>query len=365
MSKLSCDIWRDFHDFYSQWIVDASFCYHGWTTEDDNNFETKIKEIHLNPYHEEGSVWNHVSQVFQESVKIADTLPDEQDQKELIIVALCHDLGKVMMRDAIVKPEGRKVTYFSGHEYASCFLALPFLLRYFQDQKTLERLMTVISLHTAIYKEEDMYSFVTDEKTFSLLNNLGLSDHRGRISETGDFHGLHWTGTRHYPDPIVSNDQTITLLIGIPGSGKSYFSKNMNPYGKVFSTDETMLKYAEEKCGVKNDYNRAFQNVSNSKFNWVEHTINECFEHAKTTCENVVLDATNLTKKKRNIIVRKAKSQRYKVRYIMFWRDFEKCLQKRDGNKTIPLDVYKRMMQSFSFPQIQEYDELQHIFALM
>jgi len=358
MKNIFSDIWRDFRFFNPKWIEDMKNSYHGWTNFDDNldEFE-EISEIILNPHHEEGSCWNHVLLVYQEVIMREENVYTDNEMKELVVSALIHDIGKPYVRYAKIDDNGKKIVRFSGHEYLSSLMAIPFIFKYFQTEEERLRLLNTIALHTMIYRE-DLHNYITDEKTFQLICRLGKCDHNGRISENKHNNiEQYWSGKRHCKT-IEKNDHVLTIMIGIPGCGKTYYAKN---YGKVFSTDDVMEEYARKNLFIKGDYTACFKAVSSSNFDWTSETIDRLFRYFDEKKQNVVLDATNMTRKRRLKIAKKAYQRGMKVRMVMVWRDFKSCKNCRTTDKLIYDNVYKRMLSSFSYPHIDEYDELKHI----
>jgi len=185
------------------------------------------------------------------------------------------------------------------------------------------------------------------------------ADNFGRITDS-DNYDEDFSHVKKIAYPEVSDTpQSYTMLIGVPGCGKSTFAATLDPQ-TVFSTDSRLLEIAERDFGIVGDYNAAFKVVSENKINWTGQLIEDSIKALDHNSE-VVLDATNMSKKNRISIGNRARKKGAAIRYIMFWRDLNACRKPRADNKFIGDFVYKRMINSFCYPKIDEYDSLKHI----
>lgn len=356
MSK-KMTFWREFHQLNREkWFLERS--YHGVTNHDLNPIDSvddPLIEVETNPYHEEGSVYTHTAMVFNEAVMSIELCESpEVDYNERMFCALAHDLGKPMMRIVKVNDDDSLRVMFSGHDYASSVMMINWAKKHFPDDVVL-RLCRVIALHTTLYKVDDISPYIDNWKDNGLLRELGRADSNGRIAE--DKSNREVTFTQKTKVELDSDKPWATVMIGLPGSGKSSIAEK---YGKVFSTDEKMETYAREELGVTGTYSDCFKAVSNTNFNWTHETLQDAVNHAKTTKEDVVLDATNMIRRKRKNISKQL--GRYcNIRFVIVWRDLEDCKACRQGDKFISDDVYYRMISSFSYPKDDEYDVLEHV----
>jgi predicted kinase len=218
-------------------------------------------------------------------------------------------------------------------------------------------LARVISVHTELYEKEDLTGTITDKDDYMSLLYLGNADCNGRFSldETTRFASCNPVYT-----PTIDEDKPwVTLMVGVPGCGKS---THASKYGKVFSTDDTMENIARNEMGITGDYSDCFHAVSGANINWVSDNIERALSYSNNTSSDVVIDATNLVRKKRRGIVNRFKKT-CNVRFVMLWRDFDDCKKSRDSQsgKYISDKVYHRMLAGFSYPTMKECDELEHI----
>jgi len=138
----------------------------------------------------------------------------------------------------------------------------------------------------------------------------------------------------------------VILLIGPPLSGKTtWINKNfIDKSVNVISRDQIVLdEYGSD------DYDKSFKNVDQKKVNQI---LEESMENAAYNMENVIVDMTNLTSKRRKHTLSHFGDDYTKIAVIfplIEWDEFisrnEK--RKREENKTIPEHVIKRMISSY------------------
>ena len=141
-------------------------------------------------------------------------------------------------------------------------------------------------------------------------------------------------------------DPYILILIGPPLSGKStWINKNFSDKEvTVISRDQLVLDvYGED------DYNAAFKNVDQKKVN---RLLEQSFVDANDNRENVIVDMTNMTSKRRRTTLDNFDDDYTKIAVIfpiLDWDDFMKRNKKREleENKTIPEHVLKNMISSY------------------
>ena len=363
MNETEHNLWLDFcaRNKNPLWRLDKA--HHGVTHADtvEDTDIGHVMEIKPNKWHLEGTVYTHTAMVFQEAIKTSRLLSKKSDKEELLFSALAHDLGKPFMRELRETTEGEKKVSFIGHDYCSALMCMNWARDNF-DEETVGKIVKVIALHTTMFKVDDISPYIDSTDMYNLLNNLADADNKGRFTLCEEERNPKYDAEQDNTDESLAYDKSkpwLTIMIGIPGSGKSATASN---YGKVFSADTLLEEHAESKFGIVDNYGEALKAVSKSQFNWIEQNILNAEAFGKESDSDLVIDATNLSKKKRRGIVNRFKKTR-NIRFVKVWRDFEDCRKSRDINsgKFISDMAYRRMFFSFSFPLRDEYTSIEHV----
>lgn len=140
------------------------------------------------------------------------------------------------------------------------------------------------------------------------------------------------------------------MMIGFPGSGKSYYAKMLAKSVKcnIVSSDEIR----EEMFGDVND-----QAHNKEVFEEVHRRVNM---HLKNG-ENCIYDATNISRKRRVGFLNTLNRYRdVKKIAVLMCTDIDICLrQNKSRDRNVPEDVIMRMFRHLSFPKLEEgFDEI-------
>jgi len=137
------------------------------------------------------------------------------------------------------------------------------------------------------------------------------------------------------------------MMVGLPGSGKSHYANSLGNFGvKVHSSDAIR----EELWGSE-----ATQGDNNVIFNTLAKRVNESINKGETC----ILDATNLSGKKRRNFVNNIKGECQKV-CVVVATSLNKCLENNaKRSRVVPQNVIERMYAQFEFPLYNEgWDEI-------
>jgi len=147
----------------------------------------------------------------------------------------------------------------------------------------------------------------------------------------------------------------LILLIGIPLSGKSTFIRENYPNTIVISRDELVM----EVFG-SNDYNKAFREVNHKE---VDKLLNSRLVSASQSNEDVIIDMTNMTSKRRkSTLIHFTNFYKEAIVFpILSDEEYERRNKIRTvtENKSIPLSILKSMMDTYEPPTKDEgFDDI-------
>lgn len=121
--------------------------------------------------------------------------------------------------------------------------------------------------------------------------------------------------------------KTLVILVGIPGSGKTSYARELEAIGYV--------------------------RISQDEFNGDRGKTTEAFNLAMEQGKNIVLDRCNITKDQRRPWLNKAMYHGYEERIAMVFQvDPDECVQRikeRQGHETIPSDTPEEKIKSIVY----------------
>lgn len=136
----------------------------------------------------------------------------------------------------------------------------------------------------------------------------------------------------------------VIILVGPPLSGKSTWIRQNFTDINVISRDEILM----EVYGSRN-YTEAFQNVNQKE---VDRVLDSRLKEANSSNQNVIIDMTNMTSKRRKQNLNYFSSDFYKLAVIFprlsddeYIRRNNKRIQ--EENKDLPMHVIKNMISSY------------------
>ena len=138
---------------------------------------------HQNPWHLEGSVWEHTMMVLDEAYNRQFDFHIGSGRLNLIYAAILHDIGKIYTR--FEKHEKKRVAFF-GHENYSIQPAIDFLVYDNVSAYDIEIIINLIGLHMRAHKiqsNEALYELAhCDRHLHKMLYAMNLCDGNGRIA---------------------------------------------------------------------------------------------------------------------------------------------------------------------------------------
>lgn len=139
------------------------------------------------------------------------------------------------------------------------------------------------------------------------------------------------------------------ILVGLPGSGKSTWTNEINRDGKfaLISSDDHLERIAR-------DSGKSYSDVFNDHIKAAGALMNADFRKAVADNRSIIWDQTNMTSKKRKGILQQIPNN-YKKIAVVFQIDpveLERRLEKRgkETGKIIPNHILSSMAKSFEMP---------------
>lgn len=362
-----------------------------WFFNDFSNdplYLNMIDTVEDSPHHREGNVGIHTNMV------VASYLSQSLvtwSHRTLLGAFVCafHDVGKPGAKETVYSEERGHYNRFHGHEQLSARLwedwaienwsMLSSVFDFTTDD--IYRVGWMIEYHLPwriknVQKREVLALSV--KKILSChpfpYTHMLMADALGRIcdddrvgeSETwcNEFIRLH---ERTQEAPVSNEAPVLYMPIAASGAGKSTYVKQLVEAGKVnrvHSWDDLRMEWyvdPDEDLPIKEQYRLAFERQCEDKtFN--QRTNIEFMKIIKAG-ESVVVDNTNLTKKRRRFFVQEAKKHGYRVVALLFPARVNTILEriKTRPDKEVPVVAVRRHYFSLQLPSYGEFHEIRVI----
>lgn len=289
---------------------------------------------HNSSYHMEGSVWTHTCMVYAHIQAL------HPDNKVLLLAAVLHDTGKVLARRV-----DEDKTRFSGHEGYSTHIARGLLNGFDCTDQEIIDILNVISLHGVN---------ISQLSDIPYLAMFRRADASGRVTNKP----LDDYEPRRFHKPHRKPSQTITILCGLPCSGKSTYALD---FDNVISRDSfLMTHYASED----EDYNKVYKEVHSDPL--VLDDFNKSFDahlqQASKSNIDYVIDMTMLSLSDRRSMM--ARFPKAKFNCVVFLPTLAVIVARNEVRKGKYIDpsVYERMVSKFVMPTKAEgFDSIKYI----
>ncbi len=141
-----------------------------------------------------------------------------------------------------------------------------------------------------------------------------------------------------------------TMLVGVPGSGKSTWIQEYMPMANVMSTD-IVIENVARSYGMT--YDEGFKEL----ISFAERVMWRHITLAHMRQEDYVIDRTNLSAKSRKKFIDRLKLHGYDIECVVFHtpepEEWKRRLDSRPG-KNIPQEALDRMVNSYEIPLMSE-----------
>ena len=345
-------------------------------------------------YHGEGNVWAHTILVCEELVKMDAfwNLP-ERARQEVFLATLFHDIGKPSVTTE--EPDGHFRA--QGHAKRGAHQVRELLWKEYgmagdPDRRTFRETVCSLVQHHAMplhiadspYEESRFRAVAAEAElsgdyTWELQCLVTEADVRGRIADdvpqllnTLEYCRLRaqdlgcFTGPYPFPDAYtrfryldgypVSPDYPlfnetwgeVTVLCGLPGTGKDYYIEHHLPGLPVVSLDGIR----QERGILPSDSNQG-------------PVVQEAMDRAKAFLrarQSFVWNATSLTRMIRGKILALCRDYKASTRIVFLETNWDEELR-RNASRTdvVPLDVIERMLSRLEVPYPQEAEVVEWI----
>jgi len=335
------------------------------------------------PWHRERNVGVHTNMVVTDYISRSG---QNWDVYTLIGALVCafHDTAKPMME--VVKHTEERGTYraYSGHEQKSARLWEDYWTRsndidnYFPELTNKHKIdiSWLIEYHvpfavTRTEKQLNIARTVIDifDRT-EIFHRILLSDTVGRMSDDYEtkhknteewvFNFTKFINKTYLMDKRIKDSDTpiLVLPIGASGTGKSTYYDNILQKDNMeyYSFDKFRLDWYVD--GDVSRTREAFDaSCADERFS---SKVNSEFIKLIKSNNNIFIDNTNLTKKRRSFYCTEAHNRGYWVIAVIFPISIDELLlrQKNRGYKEVPENVVRRQYMSMQAPSIGAVDEV-------
>jgi len=300
-----------------------------------------------NPYHLCGSNWCHSMLVYNQA--------DSTDPIELIM-ALCHDIGKVITRK--IKEDGSKVTFY-GHADASIQPTIDFLM-YLRNMdiidddivdEFMEFGLPAMANHMVYYQNYNKLLYFTgnDIILWKYYKRMEEMDGQGSICDGVPIEQENRTELKEYV-PKKWNDKlpTVTIWIGLPGSGKDFLAD-----AEILSFDEIRVDvYLQYLASIGDHTRRTPAQVYADAFIHCNEKKTDLMKIMSKKARALLLESrhvsicnTSLTRKSRRAIINSiGVKYNYVVKQVFAPTNVIMDRNENRTNHNVPIPVINRMM---------------------
>ncbi len=143
-------------------------------------------------------------------------------------------------------------------------------------------------------------------------------------------------------------DNTLYIMVGLPGSGKS-------TYAKEFIKDQQVEYLSSDSLRAVFGKNESDQSVTPKVFGHIKTKVDEYLRDNK----NVLVDATSVNRKERSDYINTAKKYNSKVVVVVFKMDRNGLIARNkkrgdEGGRVVPDWVIDKMLNKFEEPDFNE-----------
>jgi predicted kinase len=355
------------------------------------------KTVEGSPWHRERNVATHTDMVVSQYIGFA---PTEWSHDDMLGAFACafHDVGKPASCQLKFKKErGGEYKSFGGHEQKSSRMwedwAATNFSRLWDEFDFVSFDLYVVGwiiekhLPWGLKKKEKRHNLaLTALRIFDWaprpFTNVLLADTYGRISDDyiekrekvhawiEEFEELVESVEASTPEhPVINEIKTLYMPIAASGSGKSTFINDLAQHAEnrgeefdVFSWDALRLEWyidsGERLISIQDTYRLAFERQCEDKD--FMNKANKRFIEMVKTGNTLVVDNTNLSKKRRRFFIDQARRHGYRVRAILLPISLDEVVARQTTrtDKNVPIEAVKQHYNAIQLPEYGEVDDV-------
>jgi len=163
----------------------------------------------------------------------------------------------------------------------------------------------------------------------------------------------------------IIKDKTITLLVGVPASGKSTWLDENLKSEVVVSRDNTLMDYASTN-NISGDYSEVWKQLTDDDQKQIDKILQETFQKAVKERKDIIIDMTNVSRKSRRKWINTVPKD-YNKKAVVFATEYDEIYARnekrfQETGKNIPDFVISNMMKGFMIPTFDEFNEIDWVF---
>ncbi len=313
-----------------------------------------------NIFHVEGNLLSHVYMVMT-WIEAQKEKYNNEDYIVLITSALLHDTGKPNCQETMPANETKPIrNSFKGHEGVSTFFSVGVLKKLKAEfpeiyaDKIIEKIIKVVSLHGTYIDETSDILFLRDE--------FRKADKNGAIRLVDEGLYSQYEKRKFLKPTTQEPGKTLTILIGLPNSGKSTLRAEMQKRDKhlfVVSRDDMLEDFYQRKTGEISNYNTMYRFLHEDETLLKEFNkeYEDLLNSISKNKSDILIDMTQLSLSSRRKMLNHF--PKFHKRAIVLMTDNDELFIRNDKRyeetgKFISRTVIENMMTSFVFPVLEE-----------
>lgn len=363
---------------------------------DDFHSEPLFKDMQAtsenSPYHRENDIGVHTDMVVAQYIGMAESTWTTYDLCGALAAAF-HDVGKpdaCKINGIKYKPERGNYLSFGGHEIISARLWEDYAVRNWDRFKEMKlqpddiyRIGWMIEHHLpwGVKKPEKrsaMAQTLTDLDLNNEFINFIKADTWGRISDDGpekkqkvndwiDEFAQQFLFNRVESPSLKDNQPILYIPIGASGSGKSSYRKIVEEDSQnvvFFSLDDLRMEWyvapdcPDQSLSPADEYALAFERSCQDK--QFASKANSRFVDMLKTGNDVYVDNTNTSAKRRRFFITEARRRGYFIQAIVFPIALQELIDRQTSrpDKNVPEEAVKRQYMGLQLPSYGDFDHV-------